>query len=812
MISPPAAMDPPRDPPGSSSPSALELAVKWAGSHTFRIVLVAGGTPPVPPSSTDPTATLVLDLTAATVGDLKHLLASATRVPADAQKLLGLVRGKLPADDSKLAALDLKPGTTVRLMGTPVADRFVEPAPPPRKKKRGSEDEMHGGDEKRQVLAAPGDEEDNEGVADEVEEVVDLVRLPHIMTLLERYTRQTEINLINAPRPGKRLLVLDLDHTIFDCRARGVRNRSDLLRPGTHDMLTTLYAHYDLVIWSQTSWHALERKVTDMGLLTHPQYSISFVLDRTAMFEVTSPARDTPHQVKPLAIIWARFPGIYAPHNTVHIDDLSRNFALNPRNGIKVSPWHVAKGTKSPDNECAKVTRYLVHLAGNVEDVTAVDHRLPPAILEFTVETPATHPIHVVLVRAPAAAPQPDPNALFLHLPTATVGDLKDALARVMGASGTGLDLAGLAHDGQFPANSTKLVDLGLENGTTAHLVPAVSVVAARAVMDAEGTVEETDGAKAQAERHSATTAHLVKPVSVANVRAMMAEEGAVDGTGRAKVRADRNSVKSAADGVSTIQFGTAMCVADARALMDEEGSVENQTMRAHDDDHDIDHRDNEDAAIVPDLARVPRVLDLLERQIRMADIHILHAPRPGKRLLVVDLDHTLFDCRARGVRSRADLLRPGTHEMLTTLYPHYDLVVWSQTVRAALETKLAGIGLLTHPGYRIAFVLDRSAMIELALPDWDAPHPVKPLAVIWARFPGIYTARNTLHVDDMRRNFVLNPRNGIKVAPWYVGKAGKGAIKDTECAKVARYLVHVAGHVEDVTSMDHTRWRKAAV
>ncbi|KNE66772.1 HAD hydrolase, family IIID [Allomyces macrogynus ATCC 38327] len=366
-------MDPPHDPAESSPPAALELAVKWAGSHTSRIILVTGGALPVLPP-TDPATTLVLDLASATVGDLKHALAGATRVPADAQKLLGLVRGKLPADDTNLAALDLKPGTTVRLMGTPVADRFVEPAPPPRGKKRGSEDEAQGGVEKRQVLAAP-DDEDVDGGADEVEEVVDLVRLPHIMLLLEQYTRQTEINLIHAPRPGKRLLVLDLDHTIFDCRARGVRNRSDLLRPGTHDMLATLYAHYDLVIWSQTSWHALERKVTDMGLLTHPQYSISFVLDRTAMFEVTSPTRDTPHQVKPLAIIWARFPGIYAPHNTVHIDDLSRNFALNPRNGIKVSPWHVAKGAKAPDNECAKVTRYLVHLAGNVEDVTAVDHR-----------------------------------------------------------------------------------------------------------------------------------------------------------------------------------------------------------------------------------------------------------------------------------------------------------------------------------------------------------------------------------------------------------------------------------------------------
>jgi ubiquitin-like domain-containing CTD phosphatase 1 len=36
--------------------------------------------------------------------------------------------------------------------------------------------------------------------------------------------------------------------------------------------------------------------------------------------------------VKPLEVIWAKFPEIYTPKNTVHIDDVNNNFQLNPNN------------------------------------------------------------------------------------------------------------------------------------------------------------------------------------------------------------------------------------------------------------------------------------------------------------------------------------------------------------------------------------------------------------------------------------------------------------------------------------------------
>lgn len=64
------------------------------------------------------------------------------------------------------------------------------------------------------------------------------------------------------------------------------------------------------------------------------RYKIAFVLDKTAMFQVKSPART--HHVKPLDVIWRKLPAVTAAHSTVHVDDLGRNFALNPRNGFKV--------------------------------------------------------------------------------------------------------------------------------------------------------------------------------------------------------------------------------------------------------------------------------------------------------------------------------------------------------------------------------------------------------------------------------------------------------------------------------------------
>lgn len=40
----------------------------------------------------------------------------------------------------------------------------------------------------------------------------------------------------------------------------------------------------------------------------------------------------------------------------------------------------------------------------------------------------------------------------------------------------------------------------------------------------------------------------------------------------------------------------------------------------------------------------------------------------------------------------------------------------------------------------------------------------VKPLGVIWGKYEEFYNRRNTIMFDDIGRNFLMNPQNGLKV------------------------------------------------
>ena len=42
----------------------------------------------------------------------------------------------------------------------------------------------------------------------------------------------------------------------------------------------------------------------------------------------------------------------------------------------------------------------------------------------------------------------------------------------------------------------------------------------------------------------------------------------------------------------------------------------------------------------------------------------------------------------------------------------------------------------------------------------------VKPLGVIWGKYPQ-YDRNNTIMFDDLRRNFLMNPQNGLKIRPF---------------------------------------------
>lgn len=187
----------------------------------------------------------------------------------------------------------------------------------------------------------------------------------------------TQVNIMNPPRVGKPLLVLDLDHTLLDFSSKALQRDSStrelgqglaarMKRPYMDEFLTKCYQHYDMVVWSQTSWRWLETKLVELGMLTHPGYKFCFVLDKTSMFAIQSTKRGgatVKHHVKPLQIIWSKFPDVWSSSNTAHVDDLQRNFALNQGSGIKCKAYYRKKSTAQRDVELLGLSNYLEMVA-----------------------------------------------------------------------------------------------------------------------------------------------------------------------------------------------------------------------------------------------------------------------------------------------------------------------------------------------------------------------------------------------------------------------------------------------------------------
>lgn len=304
------------------------------------------------------------------VFDLKTALRDLTTVPIDRQKILGLVKGKLPPDQARVADLKLVPGKKFTLLGTPEGDEFQDPS-------------------KLENLPDVVNDLD----VDFTENMAASNRYQHDIRNIRKVKEMTQklnVNIIHPLRPGKKLLVLDIDYTILDTKplTSGSLPPAECARPYLHEFLEAVYPYYDICIWSQTSWIWLETKLVELEMVgANKNYHISFVLDKTCMFTVFTERDGKPwqHSVKALQIIWNHFPQCNAG-NTVHIDDLSRNFALNPKEGIKI---HAFKNAHTPeamaDRELQKLTRYLLHVA-EVPDFRTLSHkdwksvvkRLPP--------------------------------------------------------------------------------------------------------------------------------------------------------------------------------------------------------------------------------------------------------------------------------------------------------------------------------------------------------------------------------------------------------------------------------------------------
>lgn len=294
-----------------------------------------------------------------TVADLKNRLFELTEVLPKRQKVLGLPKAnaRCPDHTMLLQSLNLKLDQRLMLIGSREADISAANAA------------YFNAD--TDVVNDLDVDYDPDGGSNRV-----LRDVATYHRRLERRLQTTEIRIMNEPRPGKKLLVLDLDYTLFDCRS-AADTVAELGRPGLHAFLASAYRSYDIVIWSQTSWRWLEAKLTALSMLFSNDYKLSFVMDRTSMFSVTSRknGQQRTHEVKALEIIWRKFPGRWSDRNTVHIDDLSKNFAMNPQSGLKISAFKNAPVTRTADRELFYLDHYLSLIAQREPDFTKLKHK-----------------------------------------------------------------------------------------------------------------------------------------------------------------------------------------------------------------------------------------------------------------------------------------------------------------------------------------------------------------------------------------------------------------------------------------------------
>eukprot|EP01118_Nematostelium_gracile_P009953 TRINITY_DN337_c0_g2_i1.p1 TRINITY_DN337_c0_g2~~TRINITY_DN337_c0_g2_i1.p1 ORF type:complete len:160 (+),score=35.40 TRINITY_DN337_c0_g2_i1:2-481(+) len=129
------------------------------------------------------------------------------------------------------------------------------------------------------------------------------------------------------------------------------------------------------VLWSATSMKWIDVKMSELGVFNNANYKITFALDRSAMFTVTT-FQEKERKVfdtKALGVIWGKFPDYYNAENTIHLDDLRRNFAMNPQNGLKIRPFKNAHLSRATDDELVHLAKYLTAIA-KLDSFVGLDH------------------------------------------------------------------------------------------------------------------------------------------------------------------------------------------------------------------------------------------------------------------------------------------------------------------------------------------------------------------------------------------------------------------------------------------------------
>jgi len=304
---------------------ALSIVVKWAGKEY----------------SIDD-----IDTAIDTVMDLKVKIMDKTGVRPERQKLLNLkAKGKAATDDMKIGTLGLKTNFKLMMMGSleeTIAETQSKPENLP------------------EVINDFDIEEEEVAIQDR----------EFNLEKIEKRVRDYEVKVINPSREGKKLLVLDIDYTLFDHRSVAEAGW-ELMRPFLHEFLETAYQDYDICIWSATNMKWIEEKMKLLGCSNNPNYKLAFYLDSRAMISIQTEKYGIV-DVKPLGVIWGKYEQ-YSKHNTIMFDDLRRNFLMNPQNGLKIRPFREAHKNRATDKELIGLAKYLTKIA-KLEDLSGLRH------------------------------------------------------------------------------------------------------------------------------------------------------------------------------------------------------------------------------------------------------------------------------------------------------------------------------------------------------------------------------------------------------------------------------------------------------
>eukprot|EP01104_Vermistella_antarctica_P015169 TRINITY_DN4920_c0_g1_i2.p1 TRINITY_DN4920_c0_g1~~TRINITY_DN4920_c0_g1_i2.p1 ORF type:complete len:331 (-),score=59.01 TRINITY_DN4920_c0_g1_i2:229-1221(-) len=311
----------------SSEGNAINVTIKWNGQLID----------------------LSLDRETATVATLRSILSEKTNVPPDKQKLLGLkVKGNPAGEDVLISQLRLKEGQKVMMMGTPVEKALAEPE------------------------TTDNNDVNNDFI--QVDECIAVIDRPENQKKLKNRLDTYKIKRFKEPRPGKKCLVLDVDYTMFDHRSTA-EQPLELLRPFTYEFLSKCYEHYDLLIWSATSMKWIDLKMVELGITARQDFELTSYVDYDATITVDVPNKGV-RNIKPLQVIWEAdgYKGIYTPKNTIHIDDITRNFMFNPQNGLTIRPFRDALMNRGTDRELVPLAEYLCTIAQEYDDFSELNH------------------------------------------------------------------------------------------------------------------------------------------------------------------------------------------------------------------------------------------------------------------------------------------------------------------------------------------------------------------------------------------------------------------------------------------------------